>query len=156
LEQNATPEIATPPPSVVRPDVPAAAAPTNGHGAKKARAKNARTIEEIRKALGERLTWWEAFWRVYPCHQGTHEAMEVFERRVHNREAALEIYRAAQQYAAQIQALRKTEPTTKVKWAQGWLNSERWLDEVLIPLPVVEGPRKKSKAEEFEEMVNSI
>jgi uncharacterized protein YdaU (DUF1376 family) len=98
----------------------------NGNGNGHKQRKKQRTMDEIRKALGpERLPWWENWWRVYPCHEGTKAAMEAFERTFHDREKALLAYRGAQAYADRVGA----EPQTILKWGQGWINEERWLDE---------------------------
>jgi hypothetical protein len=94
-----------------------------------------RTIEEIEQSLGSRSEWWGWFWKVYPCHEGKRDAMDAYERIVTTHEIAAEIYKAAQKYAARIAA----DPTAKVKWAQGWLNGQRWKDEIdarASPVPV--------------------
>ena len=84
-----------------------------------------RTTEEIEKALGpERKIWWENFWRTYPCGEGMNAGMDAFERKVHTRELAVELYHGAQRYAERVGA----DPTMKVKFPQGWINGERWKD----------------------------
>jgi hypothetical protein len=85
-----------------------------------------RSIEDIRAALGEeRLPWWDAFWAAFPCHEGVNPGIDTYERLVHSRDLAIEIWRGAQAYAARY----KADPTMKLKYAQGWLNGERWKDE---------------------------
>jgi hypothetical protein len=104
---------------VVRPDVPA----------RPRKAK--RTTEEIKKALGpERLPWWEGFWSVYPCHEGMRDGLDAYERLVHTRDLAVQIYNGAKAYREQIEQRRIADPAAPVKYAQGWLNAERWRDEI--------------------------
>lgn len=101
--------------------------------------KGKRTTDQIRTALGpERMVWWENFWRVYPCHDGMNEGMDAFERRVTDHDLAVVIWKGAKAYAAKCAA----DPTVKVKFAQGWINSERWTDENVIPAPVPNGKKK--------------
>lgn len=88
-----------------------------------------RTTEQIRKALGDRLPWWLEFWKVYPCHDGMNRGMDAFERRVQDHELAVAMYKTAKRYGAQIAEKRKTEPDAPCKFAQGWINDERWTDE---------------------------
>ncbi len=96
------------------------------------RGRGRRSTEEIRKALGaERLPWWENFWRVFPCHDGMNEGMDAFERRVTTHELAVHVYKGAQRYAALFAA----QPDMKLKYAQGWINNERWDDECALPRP---------------------
>jgi hypothetical protein len=92
--------------------------------------KAGRTIEQVRKDLGERLPWFEAICSVHPAGKdGVKAGMEAFERRVTADEAghqlAQEMYRGAVAYAAKCAA----DPTIRVKWLQGWINDERWTDE---------------------------
>jgi uncharacterized short protein YbdD (DUF466 family) len=113
-------------PRLVRSAVP----PQNGNG-KKARASRSghRSTEEIEAALGpERLKWWREFWAVYPLDAGMNPAMDAFERKVHDRELALELYHGAKRYRAYIEQKKLTRPDTSVKYAQGWINEERWRD----------------------------
>ena len=136
--------------SVVRPALPAQPP------AKAARRK--RTTEELRQALGEdRLKWWTAFWRVYPCHEGMKPAMDAFERRVRDRETAIDVFKGAVRYAKQIAAQVAAGETPKVKYAQGWINDERWKDEdALLPLGgPVQPPRRRreTSAEEARRMM---
>jgi len=84
-----------------------------------------RTTDQIRHALGERLPWWENFWKVYPCHAGMKPAMDAFERRIKTHDQAAAAYKGAKAYAERI----AQDPTAKVKYAQGWINDERWTDE---------------------------
>jgi hypothetical protein len=93
--------------------------------------KGKRTSEEIRRALNGRLPWWEEFWKVYPCHEGMNPAMDAFERRVQDHDLAVEMYRAAKRYAAKLAA----DSTAKPKYAQGWINEERWTDETVHLVP---------------------
>ena len=99
----------------------------------KARAKP--STEELRGRLGEaRLPWWDALWAIYPCRDGMKAGLETFERMVHTRELAVEIFKGAERYAAKS----KADPTMKLKYLQGWLNDERWRDANQIPLQAVD------------------
>lgn len=104
------------------------------------RRKN-RTTEEIRKALGERSLWWEEFWKVYPCHEGTRAAMDAFERRVKDRPTAEAVYRGAKAYAQRLAA----NPETIPKWGQGWINDERWLDENRVRDPPADRNQRRDQ-----------
>jgi hypothetical protein len=90
-----------------------------------------RTTEELLKALGpERTPWWEGFWSVYPCHEGMRDGLDTYERLVHTRDLAVQIYKGAEAYREQIEQRRISDPAAPVKYAQGWLNAERWKDEI--------------------------
>lgn len=99
----------------------------NGHGPKPSR-DGKRSIEQIKKALGDRLVWWEEFWKVYPCHLGVNRAMDAFERKVLTHDLAVQVYRGAKSYAAKCEA----DPELKMKYGQGWINEERWKDEIVV------------------------
>lgn len=116
----------------------------------RSRAKRHRTTEEIRKALGDRISWWEAFWAVYPCHEGMNPAMDAFERRITAREMAEQAYRGAKAYAARCAA----NPELTVKYAQGWLNEERWLDENRVEAKARDSPRKASFLENVNQQIS--
>ena len=105
-------------PPLVRPHIPAP---------KTRRGK--RTSEEIRKALGARFAWWDEFWKIYPCHDGMNPAMDAFERRIQTREAFDSVIAGAKSYAAKM----ALDPERKFKYAQGWLNDERWNDSPTAP-----------------------
>ncbi len=109
---------------------------------KPAKKSGKRTTEEIKEAMGDRLVWWEEFWKVYPCHDGMNPAFDVYERKVKTREMAADIWRGASRYAARVAAERRSDPESKVKFAQGWLNDERWLDDAAPAPRLVEPPRK--------------
>ncbi len=94
-----------------------------------------RSTPDIERDLGERLLWWERCWEIYPEKNGKREAMDTFERTVTTRELAETIYRGIQRYAAWL----KADPTAKPKYMQGWLNGERWHDE-LIPRAISPHP----------------
>lgn len=125
-------ETAQPSPSLVRPHVPA----------KKKSPKPG--IKELTAKLGDRLPWWEAFWEVFPCHDGKRDAMEAYERRFHSREEAIAAYRGAQAYRAKSEA----DPTMKLKYGQGWINGERWTDENRITVV----PKKESFGDFFDRL----
>ena len=127
--------------STVRSDVATPKKRRNGH----------RTTEEIRRALGDRAKWWEETWKVYPCHEGMNDGMDAYERRVLDHGLALEIHAGAKKYAARS----ATDPTMKLKYFQGWLNSERWKDENL-PAPSNRPNGKSSFMESIESELNEI
>ncbi len=119
------------------------AAPTDAQPKRKpAKKSGKRTTEEIKAALGDRLVWWEEFWKVYPCHDGMNPAIDVYERKVKTREMAAGIWKGASRYAARVAMERRTKPDSTIKFAQGWLNDERWLDDVAPAPKLVETPRK--------------
>ena len=65
----------------------------------KARAKP--STEELRGRLGEaRLPWWDALWAIYPGRDGMKAGLETFERMVHTRELAVEIFKGVERYPA--------------------------------------------------------
>ncbi len=123
------PEPETEPKLKEEPPIPPApvGADTNGSKPKPIRKGN-RTTEEIQRALGERVQWWEEFWKVYPCHDGMRPAMDAFERKFHDHDLAATAYKAAKRYRAKCDA----DPTVRKKFAQGWINDERWTDECEI------------------------
>jgi hypothetical protein len=98
------------------------------------RKKALRTTEQLKVALGDRVAWWDALWAIYPCRDGMKAGLETFERMVHTRELAVEIFKGAERYAAKS----KADPTMKLKYLQGWLNDERWRDANQIPLQAVD------------------
>jgi hypothetical protein len=112
-----------------KPDAPNGALDFAEAKLKRSRKSGTRTTTDIEKALGDRLPWWEAFWKEYPCHDAKREAIDAFERKVHDRDTAMAVYRGAQAYRRKWVA----DPTMKLKYAQGWINGERWLDEVPEP-----------------------
>lgn len=118
-------ETTSDPQSLVRSAVPA----------KRRRSKSGRTLDDVRRELGVRLPWFEALYSVHPAGKsGVKPAAEAFAAKVTPDEAghalAQEMYRGAKAYAARCAA----DPTMQVKWMQGWINDERWRDELL---PVV-------------------
>jgi hypothetical protein len=125
-------------------NAPDGACERNGIAVHKKPAGNKRTMAEIRKALGDRrLTWWEGFWSVFPCHKAPRDAADAYERKVHDYDLAVKIYHGAQSYARY--ALEN--PTLKLKYGQGWINGERWLDGQEIP-------RSQSNRPDFREDVD--
>ena len=120
---------------MVRPDV----------SARKKRSSK-RSIDEIRKALGVRIAWWEDFWRTFPCHEGKRDAMDAFERKVKTQEVWAKVYAGAVKYAEVIRA----NPDRAVKWGQGWINAERWEDEadVRIARPIDRHEAHQQQVEE--------
>ena len=133
-------------------DTPKPPAPTGAE--KHSRKKSGkRTIAQIRESLGpERMVWWENFWRVYPIQEGTNPAMDAFERRVKDHDTAVLVWQGAKRYADKIAAERMSDPTVKVKWPQGWLNEERWLDSGQVNgsrPPLFDGPEGTDGYEVF-------
>ena len=120
----------TPTPTTTKEEPPKPPAPvganTNGHHPKR---KAHRTTEEVRKALGERTVWFDELWKVGPWTDGKLAGMDTYERRVDNHDLAVELYRGAKRYRAKCDA----DPTIKIKFLQGWINEERWIDENVIP-----------------------
>lgn len=100
-----------------------------------------RTMEQIIKALGDRLPWWEKFWELYPCGDGKLPGMDAFERVVTTREIAQQVMNGANAYRKKCEA----DPTIRMKYPQGWLNDQRWTDE--ITEVVRRGPKTQSTEE---------
>jgi hypothetical protein len=94
-------------------------------------AKGKRSSEEIQKALGERLAWWEEFWAIFPCRDGKLPGMDAFERRIKTLDLFTEVLSGARAYAERF----KRGPDMKLKYAQGWINDERWTDEGTLVSP---------------------
>ena len=113
----------------------------SGPLARPQRKKALRTTEQLKRALGARVAWWDALWAIYPCRDGMKAGLETFERMVHTRELAVEIFKGVERYAAKA----KADPTMKIKYLQGWLNDERWRDENQIPI-IVKPTVRESKA----------
>lgn len=116
---------------VVRHDVPTEEKEATRKSGKSRNTGGKRTTEEIQRALNGRLPWWEEFWKIYPCHDGMNPAMDAFERRIHDHGVAVELYKAAKRYRDKVSA----DPTSKVKYAQGWINDERWKDDAVQLMP---------------------
>lgn len=114
------------------PNAPNGAGSQNGHSRPPRKlAPGKRSSDQISKALGDRLPWWEEFWKVYPCREGKNPAMDAFERKIQTRDVAVLAYKGAGRYADKCHA----DPTIKIKYAQGWINDERWTDEIIMPVP---------------------
>ncbi len=109
--------------SDITPIIPSAVA----SGKKKpGKPKMADALRLLASRTGEdRTSWWEAFWRVYPCHESPTPAALAFEKVVETREQAEVVYRGAVRYAAKIAA----DPSRIKKYGQGWINDEMWLAE---------------------------
>ncbi len=99
------------------------------------RSKGKRSTEEIRKALGERLPWWEEFWRTFPCHESMNPAMDAFERTIQTVDVFQAVMDGARRYAAKARA----DPTMRLKYGQGWINDQRWTDENSVQLQTRSG-----------------
>lgn len=105
-------------------------------------SRDKRTVAQIKAALGpERLTWWENFWQVFPCRQSMREGLEAFERKVTTRELAVAVYQGARRYAA----LYAAQPDMRLKYAQGWINGERWNDECALPQPALNQYQERNR-----------
>jgi hypothetical protein len=139
--------------SVVRPDAPTPT-PVSATGPLKTLGRRARTTEQIRKSLeqSERWKWWQEFWAIYPCHEGMNEAMDAFDRKITTREIAVAAYHGAQRYRARIEAdIAAGREPPKLKYGQGWINRERWLDEEATG-PLVVPQRKLTLVEQAKAM----
>lgn len=76
----------------------------------------------------------EKFWKIYPHRKDKRKAQLAFDRALQR--APLEtILAGARAYAGDPD--RKTEFT---KYAEGWLNGDRWLDEAPVPAPPKPSP----------------
>ncbi len=106
------------------------------------RSKSAkRSTAEIEKALSSaivgddplafttRLDWWVEFWAIYPCHDGKQGAMDAFDRKVTSLELWDKVLAGAVRYRKKTDA----NPEIALKYGQGWINGERWEDEVQAP-----------------------
>jgi hypothetical protein len=103
--------------------------PTPQGGIRAVRSRRRKTVTSIAEAetwLGLRLPWWEEFWSFYPCREGKLQGMIAYGEKVVTEEIRDKVLNGAKAYARKIAA----DPTAKVKYSQGWLNGERWEDEV--------------------------
>ena len=139
------------PPGAVRPDVPADASMPFGPVPQRKRRASHRTTEEVRRALGERCAWFDSTWEIGPWTDGKLPGMDAYERRVKERELALEVHAGAKRYSAKIAA----DPTIRVKFLQGWINDERWKDECQ-PAARPQRNGKQSFMESIEAELNEI
>lgn len=87
-----------------------------------------RTEEQILKALGSRVFWWNEFKREFPCKDDLYRGMDNFERMVTSEEIFAAVLAGAKRYAIKARA----DPTMKLKYAQGWLTDHRWEDECAV------------------------
>ncbi|VDG77330.1 Uncharacterised protein [Actinobaculum suis] len=67
----------------------------------------------------------EEFWAAYPVRKGKARAFEAF-KKARKKVTQQTLVEAAGRYADWVQARGIENP----KWAQGWLNDERWTDEL--------------------------
>ena len=67
----------------------------------------------------------EQFWAVYPKHSGKKKAKEAFKKALKKTTADI-IIAKAKEYADEVK--KKWTEDKYIKWAQGWLNDERYLD----------------------------
>ena len=102
---------------------PQTPAPDGADSHKKKRSGK-RTSEQVRAALGERTVWFDELWKIGPWTDGKLEGMDAYERRVHDHDLAVKMYKGAKQYASKCAA----DPSLKVKYLQGWISGERWTD----------------------------
>lgn len=116
-------------------------APVNGNGKSRQRRKGHRTTEEVRAALGGRCVWFDELWKVGPWQDGKLPGMDAYELRVKDRDLAVLVYKGAKRYRAKCDL----DPTMKIKFLQGWINDERWMDEGDIV--VMSQPHKESRSE---------
>jgi hypothetical protein len=116
---------------MVRPDVPAEKKEIRRHSGK-------RTTEEIKRALNGRITWWEEFWKVYPCHDAMNPTMDSYERAVADRDKAVLLWKGAKVYAAKAAA----DPTMKLAHGATWIHQERWTDPETLPAVVARPARR--------------
>jgi hypothetical protein len=83
----------------------------------------------------------DGFWAVYPLHKGKAPALEAFLRVLRGNAATIEqIMHGAQAYAGE----RAGKDPSKTKYAQGWLNDQRWEDEQILAAaarPAAYGPK---------------
>jgi hypothetical protein len=116
--------------------------------------RKTQTLEEVRVLLGIRLPWFEHLCAVHPAgKEGVKAAALAFAANVTPDEAgrtkALEMWHGAKAYAERCAA----DPSTRVKWMQGWINDERWRDANAIPIPIT--PRAVGR-ESFVESVTRV
>jgi hypothetical protein len=101
-------------------------------------SREKRSTEQIVRALGStRLAWWLEFWNIFPCHDGKRAGMDAFERRVDSEDLWLKVKTGAVWYAEKA----KARPEMALKYAQGWINDERWNDEGTVSTALVVTPR---------------
>lgn len=76
---------------------------------------------------------WQKFWGAFPQKRGKKEARTAWAKAIKARHDPQEIIAGAERYAAEV--TRERIPSDKVKYAQGWLNGERWTDELSSATP---------------------
>lgn len=84
--------------------------------------------EEPAYAVTVAVKPFEEFWSVYPLKRGRKDAESAFAKAI-KRASVDDIVRGASAYAL---SLGSSPDLSKVKWAQGWLNGDRWKDEISV------------------------
>ena len=88
----------------------------------------------------------ESFWAEYPVKEGKRPASKAFAKAV-KKVSFDELIAAVRRYSAWLKTTG-----TKPKWAQGWLNDERWNDQLAVPQQV----QKPSRFEENTAVVKGL
>lgn len=105
------------------------------------------TMPDSHPAKREYSPEFERFWNEYPVKDGKKPASKAFEKAL--RKISLDdLIGAVQRYSAW---LRMTG--TKPKWAQGWLNDERWNDPLVVSSHSQQPSRSSQNLEHNQQMV---
>lgn len=75
--------------------------------------------------------WFDTFWSAYPVKKGKEPARKAFEKAIREGATLDEILTGLEMYKREIGPVvgGKMLDGKTPKWAQGWLNDKRWLDE---------------------------
>jgi hypothetical protein len=75
------------------------------------------------KPLRSMSAEFDEFWKAYPLKRGKRKAEGCY-RSARNRASAEEILNGAKAYALEVRG----REASKIKWAEGWLEGDRWTD----------------------------
>lgn len=90
----------------------------------------------------------DEFWDAYPIHKGKADARKAYAKAV--KKVPHEVIVAG--VRAYVASLGPAPDITKVKWAQGWLNAERWADEHITPSTAVLTSRQAQTADLIQQL----
>ena len=125
-------------------NVPEKVAPVTGEQGSRGTGEQGNSVMRIADAKRDTCTTaslpqgFEEFWNTYPAKKGKQPAIKAY-REALKRTSPETILEGARRYAEELAA----RPDQKVKYAQGWLNDNRWEDEPL------QTPRQPTRSEQW-------